>query len=338
MKRRVYRMTAGSIANLKSTVEDLEDPASDEVQVQVESIGLNFADLYSVWGMYKAAPKERLIPGLEYAGVISKVGSAVSEVEVGTRVMGVTRFGAYVDRLNIDARYITPRPEGWSPQEGAGFLVQALTALYGLRELGRLQEGETVLIHSAAGGVGIQANRIAKHFGAFTIGSVGRDSKIGLLQQEGYDRWIVRSPNFREDLKAAVGERDLNLIMECIGGKVLMDGFKTLAPEGRMIVYGSASFTTQGNRPNKLKMLARYLRRPRIDPLLLPNSNKAIMGFNLIWLYPQAARFARLVDELMHMKLPAPVVGHEFPFDQLPDAIRALQSGQTMGKVVVNVD
>ncbi len=106
---------------------------------------------------------------------------------------------------------------------------------------------------------------------------------------------------------------------------------------GRMIVYGSASFTTPGDKPNKLKMLMRYLKRPKIDPLRLPKSNKSIIGFNLIWLYEEVNKYHRIVSELNDLHLPPPIVGSEFDFDGLPDAIRALQSGKTIGKVVVTV-
>jgi alcohol dehydrogenase len=335
IERRVYKIQAGSIENLVVSKENLLSPADNEVQIAVQAIGLNFADLYSIWGMYKAAPKTDFTPGLEYSGSISETGAHVRDWKVGDRVMGVTRFGAYTDRLNIDARYITRVPEHWSYEEGAGFLVQAITAYYALVELSRIQKGENVLIHSAAGGVGIQANRIAKTIGAFTLGSVGNASKTDLLKTEGYDAFIVRSKDFRKDLQRALDGRPLNIILECIGGRILMEGFKTLAPEGRMVIYGNASFTTHGDKPNKLKMLVKYLRRPKIDPLLLPNSNKSVMGFNLIWLYHQSDRFSQVVSELMKLNLPAPYVGMTLEFGALPDAVRALQSGRTMGKVVV---
>lgn len=335
--RSIYRIQAGNIDHLVVSRESLDDPGPGEVQIAVHAIGLNFADLYSIWGMYKAAPKTDFVPGLEYAGVIVKVGAEVTGWKTGDKIMGVTRFGAYTDTLNIDARYIIGLPDGWSMDEGASFLVQAITAYYALIDLGRMQPGETVLIHSAAGGVGIQANRIAKKLGGFTIGSVGSDTKTDLLRKEGYDGWIVRSENFLQDLERTLNERPLNIVMECIGGSILRDGFKTLAPEGRMIIYGNASFTTHGSKPNKFKMLLRYLRRPKIDPLLLPNSNKSVMGFNLIWLYHQTNKFKRVVDELMVLQLPAPHVGAEFPFDKLQDAVRALQSGRTTGKVVVQI-
>ncbi len=330
-------MDPGSIANMKVREEELSDPQAGEVQVAIKAIGLNFADLFTVWGMYKAAPSKDFIPGLEYCGVVSKVGPGANYLREGDRVMGITRFGAYVDTLNIDARYVVKIREEWSFTQGAAFLVQALTAYYGMVDLGRLQKGETVLIHSAAGGVGLQANRIAKRFDAYTIGSVGSSHKIDTLKAEGFDNWIVRSKSFADDLKNTLGDRRLDIIMECIGGHILMDGIKQLGVQGRMIVYGSASFTTPGDRPNKLKMMIRYLRRPKIDPLLLPNSNKSVIGFNLIWLYAQIEKFEEILHALEDLALPAPIIGEVYSFEALPDAIRKLQSGMTIGKVVVEI-
>ena len=337
MERRAYRIDPGSIGNMQFKTEEIAEPAAGEVQVDIKAVGLNFADLYTVWGMYKAAPNKDFIPGLEYSGVVDKVGPGVMSLKEGDRVMGITRFGAYCDRLNIDARYLVAIPAEWSFIEGAAFLVQALTAYYGMVDLGRLERGETVLIHSAAGGVGIQANRIAKKFDAYTIGTVGSSHKLKVLEAEGYDKGIVRSDNFRSDLRIALGDRRLDVIMECIGGKILMDSFKELGLMGRMVVYGSASFTTHGDKPNKLSMLIKYLKRPKIDPMKLPNSNKTVVGFNLIWLYSQVEKYDRIVNELNDLALPAPIIGETYPFESLPEAIRKLQSGMTVGKVVVEV-
>ncbi len=335
--RRAYRIEPGSIDSLIIRNETLPPPGQGEITIEIHAIGLNFADLYTVWGMYKAAPKSDFIPGLEYAGVVAATGDGVTQWQPGDRVMGITRFGAYTDFLNIDERYVVKIPDDWSMQEGAGFLVQVLTAYYGLVELARIQRNETVLIHSAAGGVGIQAGRIAKKFEAFTIGTIGSPAKLETLQREGFDRSIVRSRNFKADLDAALDGRPLNIIMECIGGHILKMGFHTLAPQGRMIVYGNASFTTHGNKPNKLRMLWRFLGRPKIDPLFLPNSNRSVMGFNLIWLYNQTERFTQIMEALRAMQLPPPQIGERYPFGELQDALRALQSGRTTGKVVVDV-
>lgn len=338
MHRKIYQLKAGSLANMKLLTVDLTDPASDEVQIEVKAIGLNFADVFAIWGLYSATPKGEFIPGLEYAGVVSKVGSSVTHLKVGDRVMGVTRFGAYATHLNIDARYAISMPTDWSFEEGSAYLVQVLTAYYGLIYLGNIQPKDTVLIHSAAGGVGIWANRIAKQYDAFTIGSIGSDRKIDFLKQEGYNQIIVRDNNFKTKLETALGDRELNIIMECIGGEIFNISYNALAPQGRMIIYGSARYASPNDRPNYLKLFWQFFRRPKIDPTELVQNNRALMGFNLIWLYEKADLLHQLLGELSQMNLGKPHVGHTFDFENLPDAIREFQTGGTIGKLVVTVN
>lgn len=337
LERRIYRMSkAGSIKNLKLLTEELEPPQADEVCVQVRAVGLNFADIFAMQGLYSATPAGSFIPGLEFSGEIIAVGEAVKEWEVGDRVMGATKFGGYVSHINSHHRYVIPLPEAWSFEEGAGFLVQGLTAYYALTELGNLQEGMTVLIHSAAGGVGILANRICKKYGAYTIGSVGRASKMDFLrEEENFDAVLLRDGNFYEKLVSALGGRPLRLIMECIGGKVLMQGWKAMAPMGRMVVYGNASFTSHGAMPNYPRLIWKYLRRPKIDPLRLPTQNKSLMGFNLIYLYEQTDMMHHMLDGLQALQLQPQHIGHVFGFEDMHDAIRLFQQGKTIGKVVV---
>lgn len=338
MKRKVYKIDkSGAIDNLKLREDNLPEPAAQEVTLEVKAIGLNFAEIFSIQGLYKAAPKENLIPGLEYSGIVMKTGKEVKDLKPGDRVMGVTHFGAYATHLNINARYVIPIPADWTFEEGAGYLVQALTAYYGLVHLGGLANGYSALIHSAAGGVGIWANRIARKYNAFTIGVVGSQRKVEFCKKEGYDEVIVRSERFEEDLKQKLHGRPLNLIMDSIGGKLFKIGYRLLAPQGRVVVYGSARYTTSGSRPNYLKLILTYLRRPKIDPQTMINYNKAIMGFNLIYLYEQADLMHRIISELNKLNLGKPVIDSVFPFEKLREAVYLLQSGKTAGKVVVSV-
>ncbi len=340
LERQVYRMPkVGSIKNLKMETQSLEAPKADKVCVKVKAIGLNFADVFAMQGLYKAAPKNDFIPGLEFSGEIIAVGADVKEWKVGDKVMGATKFGGYVSHINSHHRYVLPLPAGWSFEEGAGFLVQGLTAFYALTVLGNLQKGMTVLIHSAAGGVGILANRICKKWNAYTIGTVGNPAKKDfLLKEEAYDDVIVRDDDFYEKLKKALANRTLNIVMECIGGKILMQSWKAMASMGRLIAYGSASFATHGSKPNYLKMLWKYLQRPKIDPLRLPTQNKSLMGFNLIYLYDETDLMHEMLDNLQALQLKPQHIGHVYTFGQLHEAIKLFQKGETMGKVVVKVE
>ena len=337
MQYTAYSLKAGNLKNLTKKTASLASLQSHEVQVQVKAIGLNFADVFAIWGLYSATPKGEFIPGLEYAGEVVAVGKDVKQIAVGDRVMGVTRFGGYTTALNSDERYVIPIPAAWSYAEGASYLVQVLTAYYGLKNLGNLQAHYNVLIHSAAGGVGIWANRIAKKLGARTIGSVGNQEKIAFCKKEGYDEVIVRSKGFATDLKNALGGQDLNLIMECIGGEIFKIGYDVLAEEGRLIIYGSARYASRSDKPNYPKLMYQFFTRPKIDPQKMIELNKGILGFNLIYLYEKAELMHELLQELVGLDLGKPIVGQEFDFDNLPEAIKIFQSGKTMGKVVVNV-
>ncbi len=339
MNRLVYKIDkTGNLNNLKPGKENLTLPSANEITVEVKAIGLNFADIFAMLGLYSATPKTPFVPGLEYSGVIIQKGKNAGKFEVGDKVMGLTRFGAYTNIINIDFNYLVKLPETWSFEEGAGFLVNSLTAYYGLVELGNIKPGQTVLIHSAAGGVGIYANRIAKKFDAFTIGTIGSNEKYDLCKQEGYNKIIVRGKNFTKQLIEKLNGRNLNLVMECIGGKIFKDSFALLSPQGRLISYGSANFNTKSLMLNYPKLLFKYLSRPKIDPLKMINTNRSVMGFNLIWLWDQKEQLAGMVDKLNELHLTKPLIGKKFSFNDIHSAIKYLQSGKSVGKVVVKVN
>ncbi|MFC2102800.1 zinc-binding dehydrogenase [Bacteroidota bacterium] len=337
MSRKVYRVSrAGSLNNPKLIEETFHEPAPDEVAVDVKAIGLNFADLFAIQGLYSATPKGSFIPGLEYAGRIAALGSDVKDFKVGDRIMGVTKFGAYASRLNIDHRYITKLPDDWSFEEGASYIVQALTAFYALVDLGNIKDNYSVLINSAAGGVGIYSNRIAKKFNAFTIGTVGSESKVEFLKSEGYDEVIVRDNEFSNNLKNVINDIELNIVLDSIGGRVFTESLKLLSPTGRIIVYGAAQFMSHSARPNHFKLLLKYLNRPKLDPLSLVDGNKSVMGFNLIYLW-EKGELHELLYRLSKLHLEKPYIGHTFSFDDLPSALKLFQSGNTIGKVVIKL-
>ncbi len=338
MKRKVYRINkTGSIKNLNLIEENLQEPNSNEVCVEVKSVGLNFADLFAIWGLYSATPKGSFIPGLEYSGIIIKKGSEVNNFGIGDKIVALTRFGAYSTHLNVDAEYVFKMPDNWKFEEGASLLVNSLTAYYALKVLGDIKINKTVLIHSAAGGVGIYANRIAKSFNAFTIGTIGNKSKQILLQKEGYDKIIVRNKNFKRQLKESLENKTLDIVLESIGGKIFKDSFSLLAPEGRLITFGSANFATPGLRPNPFKLIYKYLTRPKIDPMKMINTNRAVMGFNLIWLWEKKDELKKYFYEIQKLNLQKPIVGKVFPFEDFHKAINHLQSGKSVGKVVVKI-
>lgn len=332
--RRYYEVTAkGSLKNLTLATGPIPELKDGKVLVEVRAIGLNFADLFAIMGLYSATPNGTFIPGLEFSGVVAESKSPM--YTVGNRVMGVTRFGGYDSHIVADPDYLMALPDNWTFEAGAAFPVQTLTAYYALFPLGNLVPGQTVLIHSAAGGVGLQAHRLAKKRGAFTIGVVGHEDKIAVLKDEGFDAWVVRSEKFKEDLDVVLAGRELNLVLETTGGRYFKWSYQRLSPMGRVVAYGSAQFTPRSDRPNYLVLLWKYLFRPRIDPLSMIPANKSVLGFNLIWLYERHLLLKEMLIEIADFGLPEPRVGHVFKMDDMHDAIRLFKSGRTTGKVIV---
>jgi len=350
--RTAWRMSrAGDLARLERVEEPLPDPGPGEARLRVEAVGLNFADILACLGLYSATPSGPFTPGLECAGVIEALGppadaSAAQSFATGDRVCVLTRFGGYADALNCDLRYAVPVPRGWSAAEGAAWLVQGLTAWYGLVDRARTRAGECVLVQSAAGGVGLQALSLLDSIGARVIGTVGGIGKRDfLLERAGRHlrapAVIVREPGrFPQQLDvalAAVGASGFDVVFDAVHGPCFQPAFDRLAPEGRYVLFGAADFMPSGLRPRYAGLLWRYLRRPRVDPLAMISLNRSLVAFNLIWLWEQVERAPAAISQLAGYSNRPPHVGLRLPFERAPEAMRALQSGSTIGKVVLEL-
>lgn len=347
--------SAGSVDRLQLVAFDASSDPPLEVgfiRVDVRAVGLNFADIFAMQGLYSATPEGAFTPGLEFSGVVSEVqgrgGGEGWEPKVGDKVMGVTRFGGYTTSLAVDRVVCRPLPPGWTFEEGAAFLCTGLTAWHGLVSLGNLSKGHTVLVHSAAGGVGLAALDIIEAFEGVSIATIGDPSKAELLQTREKlpaDRIIVRDPSppaFSAQLDAAMqaagATEGIDIVMDSVQGPYFEPCFEKLARGGRHIVFGAAAMTPQGARPNWIRLAWQWIRRPMVDPLNIIAENRSVMGFNLIWMWDKKEMMSALLESMMHkVKWRAPVVGKTFPFENAPEAVRFLQSGKSVGKVVLTV-
>ncbi len=327
----------GDIAALQLQQQPMGELADGDVRVRVRAVGLNFADILAVVGMYSAAPKGPFVPGIEFAGDVIAVGKNAGHWQTGQRVMGSVKFGAYATVIDANADRLQPLPDSWSYAEGAAFFVQTFAAWYALKHLGNAQRDQLVLIHSAAGGVGLQAQRIAKVLGLKTIGTVGNANKKQFLHEQGYDEIIVRGEHFAEQLRDTLRDRPLHLVLDAVGGAVQKASFNALAPTGRLIVYGATVFAPGPRKMRKFHMLLEFLKRPKYDSLSMMSENRGVLAFNLMWLWEQQSFFSQMITELSQLNLPPPYVGTEFPFEKALDAIEFLRSGKSVGKVVLTL-
>ena len=349
-------------------------PPAGALRVRVMAVGLNFADVFAGLGLYSATPEGDFVPGLEFSGVVEAVGEeggtlgggaeaepffvtdkaqaaaidAARGIRVGTRVMGVLRFGAYASRVDVAAHQVRRVPPGWSFAEGAGFLVQGLTVYYGLVSLGAARRGQVCLVHSAAGGCGLLALAICSKLGVRVIGTVGSEAKVEAILSRfpELDRGqiIVRErERFGEQLDAALGvlgAKGFDIVLDAIQGDFFWAAFERLKTGGRHVCYGAADLTPAGDRLGPLGFGAlgwKYVRRPRVDPMDMMQRNVALMCFNLIWMFGEVEQLSRDIDELLALDLDPPRVGMEIPFEETPRALRLLQSGRTTGKVVLTL-
>jgi alcohol dehydrogenase len=326
-RRQVWRTkAAGALSDLVLTEEAMPAKPAGHRRLQVAAVGLNFADIFALVGLYSATPQGSFVPGLECAGV---------DEETGERLIALTRFGGYASRLDVDPAHCLPLPSDWSFAEGAAYAAQALTALYALRNLGAVAPGQVVLVHSAAGGVGLNALALCQKLGAHPIGSVGSPDKVRFLRERGFADVFVRDRSIREPVLQLLRGRDLSLVLDAVGGRVFTESYALLAPTGRLVTFGAAEFTPRGRRVNYLFAALKYLRRPRLDPLAMIAGNKSVLGFNLIWLWDRLAMLTPLKDELMALGPVRPHVGRSFAFAEAHAALDHLKSGASVGKVVL---
>lgn len=317
-------------------------PGPGEVLVKTRAIGVNFADVVIRLGLYESAKKYvgwPITPGFEVSGEVSALGEGVTDLAVGDRVFGVTRFGGYASDICVPRGQLFRVPEKLSHAQAATFCAVHLTAFYALRELVRTRPGQSVLVHSAAGGVGLAALQLAHADGLRSIGVVGSAHKRDIAKSFGADHVIDKSS---EDLWREVERLEpdgLHLVLESNGAETLSRSYAHLRPTGRLVIYGFTGFLSRGSaRPNWPKVAFDFLRIPRFHPLELVSANKGVIGFNLSYLFEEQTllgeAMGRMLGELESGVLkPLPVT--EFPLASAGAAHEALQSGTTTGKLAL---
>ncbi|MFJ3743840.1 type I polyketide synthase [Streptomyces albidoflavus] len=221
-----------------------EEPAAGEVVIEVRAAGLNFRDVLNTLGMY---PGPAVLLGAEAAGVVTAVGEGVTGFAPGDRVMGLVS-GGFAPRAVADARMLAPVPDGWTWAQAASVPVAFLTAYYGLRDLAHLDAGESVLVHAAAGGVGMAAAQLARHWGAEVYGTAG-DHKRTLLRADGWDDAHLASSRtlaFEDRFRATSGGRGVDVVLNSLAGDYIDASLRLLAPGGRLVDMGKTDVRDPG--------------------------------------------------------------------------------------------
>ena len=314
-----------------------------EVRIRVAASGVNFADVMARMGLYPDAPKLPCVVGYEVSGTIDEVGAGVSldvahpAPRAGDQVITPTRFNGYADLVVVPAAQVVPLPDGMSFTEGAAIPVNYLTAILMLEVLGNVRRGDRVLIHGAAGGVGLAAVQLCRIYGAEIIGTASA-SKHAALRAAGVAHTIdYRTQDFVAETRRCTGGRGVDVILDPIGGENLRKSYQALAPLGRLVAFGVSSMAPATSR-RLLPALWQLARMPRFGFVRLMNDNHGVLGFNLGHLWGEMDRLrAYLVKILDYYRegQVRPTVAKTFPLSDAAAAHAFIQGRENIGKVVL---
>jgi NADPH:quinone reductase-like Zn-dependent oxidoreductase len=297
-------------------------PSDGKVVVDVKAAGINFADTMARVGLYPDAPKPPVVVGYEVAG---------TREDTGERVMAGTMFGGYAERVAVDERDIVPLPDGLSFEQGAAIPVNYSTAWEGLLGYGPLGAGDRVLIHAAAGGVGIAATQIAKSRGAEVWGTAS-PGKHEATRGFGVDHAVDYTRSGWEQ-----GLPKFDVVMDAVGGRSFRTSYKLLQPGGRLVAFGASSVMS-GEKRNLVAAGRAALSMPRFNLIKQMSESKAVIGLNMLTLWKDRGTLEPWIAplrELMDNGVIQPVVAEAFPFDRAPDAHRMIAERRNVGKVVL---
>jgi NADPH2:quinone reductase len=323
MPRAVLCRSLGGLEELS-----LEDVPSrplgpGEVRVALHACGVNFPDVLQVAGKYQYKPPLPFTPGVESAGVVSEIGAGVTSRAVGDRVITRQRTGGYAEEIVVPAEHAMPLPEGFDFAEGASFIVGYHTAYHALAQRAMLRPGEVLLVHGAAGGVGLGAVEVGKLLGATVIATASTPEKLEVVRRRGADHVInYTEQSFVEEVRRLTDGRGANVIYDPVGGDVMLQSLRCVAWSGRILVIGFAAGTIPEIPANRILIKGcsvigvRAGEAGRQDPSL-----------------PRASLGA-LFDYAALGKL-RPHVSHRVPIERFKEAMRLLRDRKAIGRVVI---
>jgi NADPH2:quinone reductase len=306
-------------------VEDVADPAAGpgEVVLSVKAASVNFPDVLIIENKYQVKPPLPFSPGCEAAGVVEQVHSSVALVRPGDRVMAITGYGAFAEKVVVPADRLVSIPAGMDDVTAGAFLFTYATSDHAVRDRGELRAGETLLVLGAAGGVGLAAVEIGKAVGATVIACASTDDKLAVCREHGADATIsYATEDLRERIKQLTGDRGVDVVLDPVGGRFSEPALRSMAWRGRFVVVGFAAGDI-----------------PRIPLNLTLLKGCSIVGAFLgAWMRREPERFADSTRQLLRWYADGrlkPHIDRTFPLERAGEAIAYMAGRQVKGKVVV---
>lgn len=314
------------------------EPAPGEVRVKVAAAGVNFSDLLARQGLYPDAPKPPMVMGYEVAGAVDRVGAGVTTFAPGARVIASTRFGGQSELAVAKVENVFPLPDDWSFEQGAALPVVYLTAHHLLVRVAAAQPGETVLVHAAAGGVGLAVAELGRILRLRVIGLAGA-RKHEVLREYSVEPLDSADPRWWDAVRR-IAPRGVDIVLDAVGGASWRHGYELLRPAGRLVMYG-VSDLIGGPARSLLRALWRVVRFPRFGPLRLMNQNRTVAGVNLGHLWHARALMEPQLQALIAYARAGrirPRVDRRFRFTEAAAAHHYIHNRQNIGKVVLVPD
>jgi NADPH:quinone reductase len=302
---------------------EVGEPGPGQVRLRQQAAGLNFIDVYHRTGLYPQPLP--FTPGVEGAGVVESVGEGVANVRPGDRVAYAGPIGGYAEERLIEADRVVKLPDGLSSEQAAAMMLQGMTAWMLLRRVHRVEAGETILIHAAAGGVGLIVCQWAKALGATVIGTVGSDEKAELAREHGCDFPIVYTrKDFVSEVERITGKARLPVVYDSVGRDTFIKSLDCLSPRGLMVSFGNASGAPDPIAPGLLAQKGSlFLTRPTLFHYIAAPSE-----------LDQAA--AELFEMVSTGKVKVEIK-QRFALRDAAEAHRALEARQTSGSTILTV-
>jgi synaptic vesicle membrane protein VAT-1 len=324
-------------------VQQRPDPvaAPRQVLVRVKRAGLNFADIQARVGLYPDAPKFPMVMGYEVSGVVERVGSGVTALAPGDRVVSMCRFGGQAELAAIPEGQVRKIRDGLTFDEAAALPVNALTAYHMLFWVAPLQPGMTVLIHMAAGGVGLLSIQLCKTLPNVTVIGTSSPGKHDFLRAQGVHHCIdYRSKDYVKEVMELTQGRGVDRVLDALGGPDWEKGYNLLKPGGHLHCFGWANMV-DGQTRSLFTVLSQFLRLKKYSPMELMDKNRGVSGTNMGHLWGEAALMAHHLDKVLELNAAGHLTAHVdkvFPLEQAGEAHAYVQARKNVGKVLLACD
>ncbi|XP_066497862.1 synaptic vesicle membrane protein VAT-1 homolog [Hoplias malabaricus] len=311
-----------------------------EVMVRVRACGLNFADLMARQGLYDRLPSPPVTPGMECSGTIEAVGDEVTDRKVGDKVMVLNRSGLWQEVVVAAANHTFLMPEGMSFEEAAALPVNYITAYMMLFDFGHLRPNQSVLIHMAAGGVGIAATQLCKTVDNVSVFGTASASKHEAITEGGVTHAIdYRTKDYVEEVRK-ISPKGLDIVLDPLGGSDTHKGYNLLKPMGKLISYGAANMLS-GQKKNLFAVAKTWYQQFSVHTLSLIQGNRSVCGFHLGYLDAETELLTQAMTAVLDLYQQGkvkPRIDSTYHLEQVGDAMRRMQERNNIGKIILTTE